>query len=99
MVITIIGIPIALLSPAVQAWKAARAAQCVNNLRQCGIALHGHHAPTSCFPRAGVSYGWRQSSPFAGDSTILNASGSMPLLPYLDQVPLYEGVRSEAIRP
>jgi prepilin-type N-terminal cleavage/methylation domain-containing protein/prepilin-type processing-associated H-X9-DG protein len=74
VVIAIIGILIALLLPAVQAAReAARRAQCVNNLKQIGVAMHNFASSNnSAFPpgrlNAPYNYGW-----------------SIWLLPYIEQ--------------
>ena len=85
VVIAIIAILIALLLPAVQqAREAARRTQCRNNLKNFGIALHNYHDAFSMFPRG--LYKLQTHSDWQGWST-----HSM-LLPYLDEIAIYNGI-------
>ena len=84
VVITIIGILIALLLPAVQAAReAARRAQCSNNLKQLGLALHGHHDAQGTFPSGYLL----KDKPFDGVSP--GWGWGAQSLPHLEQIQLY----------
>ncbi len=84
VVIAIIAVLIALLLPAVQAAReAARRAQCVNNLKQIGIAMHNYHGTVGSFPSGAVN-----SPSFAGPAW----NWASFILPQMEQTALYASV-------
>lgn len=87
VVITIIGILIMLLLPAVQsAREASRQAQCANNLRQMGLAMHLYQDTYQTFPRSAFSQSsglWWNSDP------LYLTSIHVAMLPYVEQVNLF----------
>jgi prepilin-type N-terminal cleavage/methylation domain-containing protein/prepilin-type processing-associated H-X9-DG protein len=89
VVIAIIGVLVALLLPAVQAAReAARRAQCNNNLKQIGIALHNYHDTLGSLPS-----GWIMKA-------ANEAEWGWPafILPFAEQQPLYEKLGVERRR-
>jgi prepilin-type N-terminal cleavage/methylation domain-containing protein len=88
VVITIIGILIALLLPAVQAAReAARRAQCTNNMKQIGVALHTYHQAQSCYPPSGI-YGSNVGGTTA--NWPYHYTWIVSLLPNMDQQQLHD---------
>jgi len=85
VVIAIIAVLIALLLPAVQAAReAARRAQCVNNLKQLGIAMHNYHDVMGSFPSGLYLHPAYSTGPAWN-----NASWLLLMSPQMEQQSLY----------
>src|SRR5437773_7169128 len=91
VVIAIIAVLIALLLPAVQAAReAARRAQCVNNLKQLGLAVHNYISANSNLPGM-TSYPTAQNQ-----SSGWSYAWPLFIMPHLEQQPLYNAFNFNA---
>ncbi len=91
VVIAIIAVLIALLLPAVQsAREAARRTQCVNNLKQIGLALHNYESTNSAFPPAGESTNFTTSP---ASTQFIDGVGVFPrLLNFIEGGTVYNSI-------
>ncbi|HOM18046.1 MAG TPA: DUF1559 domain-containing protein [Thermoguttaceae bacterium] len=99
VVITIIGILIALLLPAVQsAREAARRMQCTNHLKQIALAFHNYHAAYGVLPDAGKDKPGTTDcngccdSPYRGDWNFF-----YQIFPFIEQENLYNQTDNNTI--
>ena len=84
VVITIIGMLVAMLMPAVQmAREAGRRSQCMNNQKQLATALLNYESARRQFP------GWVETLTLSNGSK-LDVAWFVTLFPYIEQGPLYQ---------
>jgi prepilin-type N-terminal cleavage/methylation domain-containing protein/prepilin-type processing-associated H-X9-DG protein len=92
VVISIIGVLIALLLPAVQAAReAARRSQCTNNLKQLGLAIHGYLDVHGVMPLGSFKMAPPADDPCDDDH---QAGVFVAILPFLEQSPLFNAFNS-----
>ena len=88
VVISIIGVLAALLLPAVQsARESARRTQCLNNLKQIGIALNNRESATQSYPAGAVAKAYAPAP--SHPHTFYRWSALAQLLPYLEHTNAY----------
>ena len=90
VVVTIIGVLIALLLPAVQAAReTARQSQCKNNLKQLALGCLNHETATGRYPTGGWGWAWTGDADMGNDR--LQPGGWIyNLLPFIEQPALHD---------
>src|SRR5262245_5620087 len=90
VVIAIIAILIGLLVPAVQKVRdAANRAQCQNNLKQLGIALHNYHDSNKVLPPGAAADVLPWKTPASAPNADWGSSWMVFILPFMEQSGIY----------
>jgi type II secretory pathway pseudopilin PulG len=90
VVVTIIGILVSLLLPAVQAAReAARRLQCSNNIKQLALGMHQHLQAQGFFPSGGWGYTWAPH-PARGFGANQPGGWGYQILPYIEAGDLHD---------
>ncbi|OJW10555.1 MAG: hypothetical protein BGO49_22815 [Planctomycetales bacterium 71-10] len=93
VVVSILGLLISLLLPAVQsAREAARRAQCQSNLKQVGLALHAYESSHRLFPLNWIAERIDPRDAPAAYGAVRPYSALARLLPFLDQPALFASI-------
>lgn len=95
VVIAIIGVLVALLLPAVQAAReAARRAQCLNNMRQIGLAITNYESAKKELPPGRYLCGPETSAQTEGicEAEQVSLSGFWLILPFMEEQALYDKI-------
>jgi len=96
VVIAIIAVLIALLLPAVQAAReAARRAQCVNNMKQLGLAIANYESSNGSYPQGSMYF----LETAASDCNARQFTMFTALLPYVEKGTIYNSVNYSSTAP
>ena len=100
VVISIIGMLTALLLPAVQAAReAARRTECINHLKQIGLAFHNHQSTHRVFPGGG--HNWRSPPTYIDgrpvSGTAQGAGWGFQILPFIEEQAVWQSGPAAAV--